>query len=607
MQGRIKLLLDIKSMTFKKKLIVAFMCISIIPVLFVGFLSLSVSDNVVINLKSEMVVKEFANDVEKISSILKDIDDVSISLFSNEYIQSSLNNPHPSDDMVVAGFYNNVSGICSSILNSKKYISSINIFGKNGLQYSSQAYTTDAYNDYKTCRSYLDKNDVKGLNIWYGSERFRIFNGISYNIMNIKIIRNINTLEESGIIILSIDEKYLRSIYNDKNSSLFIIDNQGNIISDVDEKRINQSVSGEEYFLKINKATKNSDSILQNIDGEKVLISYAKIKGVNWFLVNIIKYSDILSASSRIRIFTIMIILICIIVSFIAAFAISKGLTATMLELKGLMNEVEKGKLDVEFHKKNNDEINFLGESFNHMLKNINESIDQIKLKEKLKRNSDLKLMQAQINPHMLYNTLDSMQWCLADGDMERARKINIALSTFFKISLSKGNILIPVAQELDHVKSYIDIQNICFKKEFKIQNNISEPFYDCCIIKLTLQPLVENCIVHGFKNYKDDGNIKIFAVDNAEGYIEIIVEDDGMGMTDEQVARLNSYMRDEKSADVNKPFGMKNVNDRIMHFFGSPYGITIESEFGAFTRITVKIPRIENDTAAFTEVLTNV
>ncbi|NJD01075.1 MAG: HAMP domain-containing protein [Ruminiclostridium sp.] len=545
-------------------------------------------------MKSEMVEKEFANYAEKISSIFKDVEDVSTSLFANEYIQDTLAEDHGFDAAKKSEFYNKISNLSIGILNTKKAISLINIFGKNGVQYRSQAYTTDLFFDYETCRKYLDDNDIKGISIWYGSEFINIFNSRRYNIMHIKVIRNIKSLDELGILILSIDETYLRSIYGSSGQTSFIVDDHGKILSHVKDNEINNNISTEGYFGKIVKSKNTEGSFLYQTKTNRFLISYSRIKGFNWYLVNFIDYWSILKESSKIRNYTLLIITLCLLISISLAFIITRNLTKSLHRLKRLMNKVEEGDLDIRFIKINNDEINILGENFNKMLENIKDYIKEIKYQERLKKNSELKLLQAQINPHMLYNTLDSMQCNIEAGDIERIGEITGALSTFFKISLSKGDMIIPVWQELEHVKSYIEIQRICSGRNITLKTELSEQVMKYGIIKLTFQPIVENSIIHGFKNYQDNGIISVKVQDSPEGSsLNIIIEDNGMGMLQEEVEKINMYFKTDLIEDMNKPFGVKNVNDRIRHFFGEEYGLGIESEFGSYTRVNIKIPKI--------------
>lgn len=583
----------ISNLTFKSKLIITYSLISVVPVIIVGVFSFSVSNKMIIDMKSEAVEKEFASHSEKIGSVLSDVESVSISLFSNRDIQRSLAEQNGIDDMKKSDFYNSVSAISLGILNNKQYISLINVFGKNGVQFKSQAYTTELFNDYSSCRKYLDEIELKGPSGWYGSEIFNIFNSRRYNLMNIKIIRDIYSLEELGVLIISVDEAFLRNIYATNGNKSFIADRSGKIVSHVDKSEINRKISSEDYYKRIIESGKNTGSFLYTAQNKKVLVTYSRIKVFGGYLINIIDYDEILKESSKIRNLTFMMTAICLFLAICLAFIITRNLTKPILRLKHIMAAVEEGNLDMRFEKRNNDEISLLGDNFNKMLDRIKNFIKEVKFQERLKKNSELKLMQAQINPHMLYNTFDSLQESTDVGDISRVSQVTRALSTFFKISLSKGDTFIPVWQELEHVKSYIEIQRLCSAKEITLETDINEDILKCRIIKHTFQPLVENAIMHGFKGYQDKGRIVIKAWDEPDKeIITFMVEDNGMGLLEKDVERINIYLDTNTMEDVNKPFGIKNVNDRIKNFYGEEFGIRVESEFGCYTRIYVKISR---------------
>ncbi|HHW32147.1 MAG TPA: hypothetical protein GXX20_10840 [Clostridiaceae bacterium] len=340
-----------RDLTFKRKLMFTYLLISVIPVLIVGIVSFSVSNKMIIDMKSEMVEKEFANYAEKISSILQDVESVSISLFSNEYLQDSLSVGSGIDDIKKSEFYNSIGAVSTGILNNKKYISLINVFGKNGLQYKSQAYTTDLFYDYKSFREYMSKNNITGINKWYGTEIFNIFNSKRHNIMNIKIIRDINTLDELGILVFSVDEIYLRNIYGNNNYQSLICDGSGKIISHVQDTEINRNISDTEYFKKIVSSGNDTGSFLYDVKGKKTLVSYSKVRGLGWYIVNLLDYGTILKESSKIGNITLLIIIVCFQISIFMALLISRNLTKPIINLKSLMAQVEEGNLDVHFNK----------------------------------------------------------------------------------------------------------------------------------------------------------------------------------------------------------------------------------------------------------------
>ena len=591
----VKIIFDFKRLSFKQKITISFLIVSIIPILIMGLISYNISKNVVTDLETQMTYDLMNNEIDKVSSILKDVKGVSASLLSNSYIQEILGGDDTGKKEITPIIYNKLSDITADIHNNRDFLSSISIYGKNGIAYKSKGYYSTIYNDYRSCKDFMMNKNIHGLNVLYGTELLNFTDSEYYNILSFQIIRDIISLDELGVIVLSINENYLCNIYKSSESNSFIVDKQGKIISSISKKDIGKNINTQSYLAKIQKTDLKTGSFIKEVDGENFLIFYSKVKGIDWYLINLVSYKSLLKGSYAIRDLSIITIIIFIAVSFMLTFYIIKGLTNPLIKLKNLMKKVEEGNMDVQFTTQNNDEISFLGDSFNKMIKNIKEYIKEIEKQQKLKKESEIKLLQAQINPHFLYNTLDSLRCVIKEGNLHKSEEIVKAFSKFFKISLSKGAMLISINQEIDHILSYIAIQNYCYKKKINCIIDINPDIMNYIIIKLTFQPIVENSVIHGFKNYQDNGEIKISAIGDAgNGTIIITIEDNGMGIMEDRVRKLNESLQSDKSDDLNKPFGINNVNERLKNIFGNNYGLRIESEFGLYTKVIITIPKIK-------------
>lgn len=230
-------------------------------------------------------------------------------------------------------------------------------------------------------------------------------------------------------------------------------------------------------------------------------------------------------------------------------------------------------------------EINVLSGSFEHMTRRVQSLMEEVKTEEETLRKTELKALQAQINPHFLYNTLDSIQWMCEVGRTDDAVKMVGALARLFRISISRGADFIPIRKELEHAECYLLIQHFRYKNQFSYRIEIEdESILDCLCSKITLQPLLENAILHGFGELIEDGEIVISA--RADGSdIVLSVTDNGVGMDEQTCAHL-------LGTDTPGGIGLKNVNDRIRIYFGTGYGITIESELDRGTCVTVRLPQ---------------
>jgi len=269
---------------------------------------------------------------------------------------------------------------------------------------------------------------------------------------------------------------------------------------------------------------------------------------------------------------------------------ISKGLTNSIASLMGFIGNVEKGNAQLRYRTKGNDEISILGEKINQMLDEL-ESLSKSREQEmRANQLTELRLMQQQINPHLLYNTLDSVLWGMQQHNYEDASQILRALSEFFKLSLSQGRMEIPLGDEIRMVESYLDIQNKARQKQFAIVCDIPDHLLRQPIPKLSLQPLVENAVTHGFAGYCDDGVISIRAYVGGDACF-IIVQDNGIGMEPEEVEKLQAVLKLPACPKEHRHFGLYNIHRRITQNYGEKYGLTIESELSDYTRITVRLP----------------
>lgn len=236
-------------------------------------------------------------------------------------------------------------------------------------------------------------------------------------------------------------------------------------------------------------------------------------------------------------------------------------------------------------------EITSLTESFEQMVLQIQELVEKVRQEEISLRKTELKALQAQINPHFLYNTLDAIAWMCEEERHKDAVDMVNALARLFRISISRGHELISIEKEIEHAKSYLKIQNFRYKNQFIYRFDVDEACLSYMCNKITLQPIIENAIYHGIDRMVDEGliQIRIFQKDEK---IVFEVEDNGVGMTEEQCQEIL-----KKDAGDKAGIGIKNVNDRIKIYFGEEYGIKIRSELDEGTCVTITMPKItEND-----------
>lgn len=294
----------------------------------------------------------------------------------------------------------------------------------------------------------------------------------------------------------------------------------------------------------------------------------------------------------RWEILAVVLIFAAIVFSVVAAWSLSRSIYIPIKKLHDVTATITKNDLQALVTKDNLDEITELGMSFNIMIGKIKELLDsKIKEQENLKK-ADLRALQAQINPHFLYNTLDTIIWMAESKKTRQVVEIVSALSNFFRISLSKGADWITISEELERTKSYLIIQKMRYQDIMDFEIEVDDDVSTNTVLKLILQPLVENALYHGIKNKRQGGTIIVRAKRKGEKEILFEVEDNGIGFTAEKLAQLQAELNDD-SGDIKMEsgFGIGNVNKRIRLYYGEQYGLSVRSEYNTGTCVTLVIP----------------
>lgn len=381
--------------------------------------------------------------------------------------------------------------------------------------------------------------------------------------------------------------KYISSIGVGRQGYCYIADISGNIVYHPQQQLLFSGLKDEDVKL-ISKMTDGTKSKKDKIYTVKTS------DGGNWRIVSV-TYTGELAAERRTQIIisVAITVLSCAAVLLIVLAVYSKIVNAPV---KALIREIKQFERNANgFTFSGGDEtvkeLRVISSTFGHMTWRIKQLMEQVRREETELRKTELKALQAQINPHFLYNTLDSIQWMCERGKTEDAAKMVSALARLFRISISKGRELIPIKDELRHAENYLLIQSYRYKDQFTYSFDVDESLCGYLCNKITVQPLIENAIYHGLDRLVDEGEIKITVKQAPDDRNDILitVSDNGVGMTKEQCEAILKKERSDSSG-----IGVKNVNDRLKIYFGDKYGLTIESELDVGTSVTVRIPKQE-------------
>lgn len=308
-----------------------------------------------------------------------------------------------------------------------------------------------------------------------------------------------------------------------------------------------------------------------------------------WKLVGVIKGTGISLNMLKTRLFIVFVILLIIFIVILINSYISFRVTNPIRELEKSVKELEEGNLDADIYMGGSYEVQHLGKSVQDMKFRIKGLMQDIVNEHEEKRKSEFDSLQAQINPHFLYNTLDIIVWQIENEKQSEAVHTVTALARFFRLSLGKGKNIVTVRDEIDHVKNYLMIQHMRFKNKFDYEFDIAEDVLELPSLKLMLQPLVENAIYHGMEFMDGDGMIMVKAW-RKEDELYLSVADNGLGMTEDKVEMIltgESTSGNGRGSGI----GVKNVNERIKLYFGEAYGLTIDSEPDEGTTVIIHLP----------------
>lgn len=391
-----------------------------------------------------------------------------------------------------------------------------------------------------------------------------------------------------GILLIDMNftviEDMLASVNLSDKGYVFLVDETDDLIFHNQQQLIYAGIKSENLQ---GISSTFSGTFLQ--EDEERYVAIRQLDDVNWKLVGVFYTSDIATSQQRISDYIKLILFVGLIIFVSFSLFMSSRITKPIQELEKSMKDVEKGNFDVQLEITGEHEVVQLTKSYNVMIRRIRKLMDQIVIEQEAKRNSELNSLQAQINPHFLYNTLDSIVWMAEHEKHEDVILMTTSLASLFRISISKGAMVIPVEKEIDHAKHYLTIQKMRYKEKFEFEFDVDEAIYKYETIKLLLQPIIENAIYHGIRHMVDEGMIYIRGYLKDE-YLIFEVEDDGLGMTKET---MNNVLYDDSNEKYNG-VGVNNVHERIQLMYGKEYGLTIESELEEGTKITFLLPRNE-------------
>lgn len=380
------------------------------------------------------------------------------------------------------------------------------------------------------------------------------------------------------------------SVHLSRTGYIYIISNDGDIVYHPKELQLSEGTLEEDLG---SVAEHIYGSYFSSFEGRDRLTIIQTVEQTRWRIVGVAFMDELLEPLKPFRITLALILVASVVAATLLSNSISKRITKPLRKLEMDMRKVQDGDFSITETSGGSAEVASLSQSFQIMIRRIEDLMEEVRKTEAVKRQRELDALQAKINPHFLYNTLDSVVWMAETGNSQGVVKMVTALASLFRISIAKGHDTITLKEELAHVESYLDIQSMRYKDKFRFEIDLPKELENAPTIKLIIQPIVENSIYHGIKYLQDEGLIRISAREGADGTIVIAVSDNGIGMTPDVLSTLLDKSSERKHITDGNGIGIINIDERIKLSYGERYGLSIASEPDEGTTVEITIPHL--------------
>lgn len=486
----------------------------------------------------------------------------------------------------------------SALTNYKPYISRIAVVGLNGKVFFTGGPWLDRSVLGTPVLNYMLRNGSRHayFKAEGSSETLTVGREIRYN------------RESVGVVMVDLDYEFIKKTYGVKpttDSMLYVLDEQDGYVYQ-SESEASPDALPLNMVVQIKQSMKGrNDAVEQTIHGRSYIVVSRYSEYTGWSTIALIPLDSLLTESTRIRNLLAEVSIIVFIVILIVSHQISSRTTLNIRRLKSMMYRVKDGNLSFpKTEIKTKDEVGQLYQVFIGMVEELKSLLEGIRLTEKKKREAELTALQAQVRPHFLYNSLNTIKYLAKLNGVPNIEEVSGSLIELMRGLLGNSNEFLTLQEELDYVNSYVSIVKYKYLEPIQVLTQIEdESLLQCKVLKLMLQPLVENAIMHGIGPTENGGQvlIRVYAEDQ-DVLIEVI--DNGKGIAQEQVAELlGSLERDDASSRFSS-MGIRNAHERIVRMFGEPYGLSLHSELGLYTKVEIRFPKIQHAESSAQEVI---
>lgn len=584
---------------YSKRLLAAMMVVTIVVASIIGVALCQIAIYLIHDMESTLVQKNMQIVGQNMSKAMETTDDFAMDITSSQYVRRLCEIDSKDEDSLADLETYLEHQVQQSDKQYGIHASFINVYLKNGV--SKALFDKLPYDDYETCVRYYEDlgyitSDKYTPMTWVESVQHQDISGRRINsVVWIRFVYDSITMEKLGVVVGGINESVFKDIFGIFPHA-YLCQKNGNILSATDSDMFADSVDID-LLGHVNGASSAIGS--QNWEKQKQRICFWKDSYFSFILIvpETTLQTELQDLTRWYILCSIIVIGAGVLAGTLVNYFLTKSLSRSIHSLTDTVQRVDKGELNARFeHPTRNDEITYLGEHFNHML----DSLDRIYAEQEQealgRKDLEIQLLQSQINPHLLYNTLNSVALAVRNDEQQTAQDLLYTLSDFIRLSLSNGHSVVTLATELELLKKYILLQKMASHRDIKLDIEVPEELLSAKVIRTSLQPIVENAVLHGFTGYRNDGCIQIRVVlAEDRNTMDIYIRDNGLGIDEETLAELNGTINKKDYKEMCSHFGLYNVNWRIKYTWGSEdYGITIDSEESDYTEVRIHLPYVE-------------
>lgn len=606
---KVKTIFEKEKESLKYKLIVSFLVISIIPFFIMQMISYySITENMKDNMQ-ELVNSNLIQTQKTLNLTLESYGDLLYQIYSDEEIIQCVENINNNVDIEINT--NMLRRKLKKLCNAKSQIQALTLMTDSG-----QTIFYDKLTSSSTKSSWININQYNYENVIKNNERILIptrfatkIEKYNYYIFHMahRFVKNTDIDKRIGIIIMSIDAKVLNEICNEndlgnkKNGITYIYDKYRNIVFFPDRKKMGRNLSyyhleevenAKNFSVKLMENNQYTTDQLEVPKNAHIGITELKDKKTNWTIEYIYDQSELYRSINLQRKIFLLVSFITINILLLIILGVTDRLTSSIRIILKAMNSAGEGELSVVISITEDmpQEIRLIAEHFNRMIANISDLVEKVKIITLKQKESEIKALEAQINPHFLYNTLDTINWKIIEKEEYEISNMINSLATILRYAIQNSSECVKIREELEWVKKYVYLQQSRLSVPFEFILNVDGSVLESMIHKLILQPFLENSIIHGFYNV-DNTCLLCIEIKDEGSKIRINIIDNGRGMDKETIEKIKQNKKVNDLDDCH--IGIDNVIGRLEMYYGSSAEFLIESEIGKGVKISITLPKI--------------